>query len=289
MKLMVIPNSINGIKDSLDYVDAFLIGIKDLSVNMNFTVSIDELGSILDIIGNKELFISINKNLSNDDIEIVKDIMIKLNEYKVKGLFYYDVGILNIYNSIEVSYDLVWASEHAATNCDTINYWNSFGVKYCMVSSDITIKDVYEIRNKTSCKLIVPIFGYVSMFNSKRHIVKNYLDYFNLNDSSKINYMEKEGEVYPIIDNKLGTTVYTNYILNGIIEYNNLKNNGIDYLLFNGFNIDSNKFIDVLKKVKDINSDNVLECYEYINSLFDNTSTGFLYQDTIVKVKKDEK
>ena len=32
-----------------------------------------------------------------------------------------------------------------------------------------------------------------------------------------------------------------------------------------------------------------MKCYEYINSLFDNTSTGFLYQDTIVKVKKDEK
>ena len=283
MKLMSIPSSIMEIKDTLDYVDAFLIGIKGLCVNMNLCVDTSEVADILKIIGDKELFICLNKNMCNDDIDILKDTMKELNDYNIKAIFYYDVGVLNIYNSGNYNYDLVWASEHATTNYDTINYWNGFGVKYCMVSSDITINEVYDIRKMTSCNLIVPIFGYMPMFNSKRHIVKNYLDFFNLEDDSNINYIEKEDKVYPIIDDDLGTTVYTNYILNGIGEYDNLDKNGIDYALFSGFNIDSEKFIDVLKLLGSNDS------YDKINSLFNNCGTGFMYQETIAKVKKDEK
>lgn len=283
------PSSIDEIKNTLKYCDAYLIGIDGFSVNNNMCIDIDRLNDIKDIIGEKELFINLNKNMFNCDLDRVKDIMTKLNDYNIKGLFYYDVGVLNISKSININYDLVWASEHATTNYNTINYWNSFGINYCCLSSDITVKEILDIKNNSRVRLIVPIFGYQTMFNSKRHIVKNYLDYFKLNDSSDINYIEKENKIYPIIDNNIGTTVYTNYILNGIIEYNNFKNNDIDYVLFNSFNIDSDKFIDLLKCVNNISDNNLIEKNEYINSLFENASTGFLYQETIAKVKKDEK
>lgn len=281
MKLLVMPSSIDEIKGTLDYCDAFLIGINGLSVNNSLSVDIDNLDNIMKIIGDKELFINLNKNISNSDIPELKKIMLELNNYNIKGIFYYDVSVVNIYNSGRYNYDLVWASEHATTNYNTINYWNKFGVNYCLVSSDITLKEVLEINDNSKCKLIVPIFGYQSMFNSKRHIVKNYLDYFKLDDNSNINYMGKEGKIYPIIDNNDGTCVYTNYILNGIKEKDNLDNNNIDYVLLNSFNIDENKFIKVLKLVN--NRD-----YDKINDIFDNLDNGFLYKETVARVKKDE-
>ena len=289
MKKILMPSTIDQIKQSINYCDAYLIGISGLSVNMNMYVDVDGLQEIKKIIGNRELFICLNKNIFNSDLDNLKDVMIKLNDYDINGVFYYDVGVLNIYSSIQTNYDLVWASNHATTNYNTINYWNGMGVNYCLVSSDITIDDILEIKNNTKCKLIVSIFGYQTMFNSKRHIIKNYLDFFNLKDNSSINYMEKENKVYPIIDGDNGTIVYTNYILNGIKEYNNLKNSGIDYILLNSFNIENDKFIDVIKIINMINSDNVENIYDEINLMFDNTSTGFLYQDTIARVKKDEK
>ncbi len=282
MKLLVMPSSIDEIKNSLDYCDAYLIGINGLSVNNNMSVDIDDIDNIISIIGNKELFINVNKNMSNNDIDKLKIVMKQLNNYNIKGIFDYDVGVVNIYNSGEYNYDLVWASEHAATNYNTINYWNKFGVNYCLVSSDITINEVLNIKNNCNSKLIVPIFGYQPMFNSKRNIVKNYLDFFNIKDDSCINYMEKEGKVYPIIDSKDGTEVYTNYILNGLQEFDNLKNNCIDYVLLNSFNIDSDKFLDVLKLINNRNFDKV-------NDLFNNLDYGFLYKETVTRVKKDEK
>ena len=285
MKLLVMPSSIDEIKNTLNYCDAYLIGINGLSVNSNLCVDITDLDYILSIIGDRDLFLNLNKNMSNSDIDMLKNIMNNLNNYNIKGVFYYDVAILNIFKKNNYNYDLVWASEHASTNYNTINYWYSKGVKYCLVSSDITFNEILDIKNNSNCKLIVPIFGYQPMFNSKRHIVNNYLDYFNLYDSSIVNYIEKEGKIYPIIDNELGTEVYTNYILNGFKEYNSFKDNKIDYVLLNSFNLDSDKFIKCLELVNNYNNNT----YKEINELFSNTSDGFLYKETIAKVKKDEK
>ena len=283
------PSSIDEMKNALDYCDAYLIGLKGFSVNNNLCISINDLKELKTYIGDKELFINLNKNFTNSDIIKLKDVMERLNNYNIKGVFYYDVAVINIYNSIDASYELVWAGEHATTNYATINYWYSFGVKFCLISSDITLKEIIDIKKNTKSKLIVPIFGYQPMFNSKRHIVKNYLEYFKLSDNSKINYIEKEGKVYPIIDDKNGTTVYTNNILNGIKDYNTLKDNNIEYALVNSFNIDSSKFMDILRILSHINRDNVYASYAHINSMFSNIDSGFLYQETVMRVKKNEK
>lgn len=289
MKIMIMPSSIEEIKYSLNYVDAYVIGIRNMSVNCNMDVDIEDLNKIKSIIGDKDLFICLNKNMENSDISNLSKIMIELNDYNITGIFYYDVAVVSLSQSLNLNYELVWANEHASTNYSTINYWHDFGVNYCLISSDITINEIIEIKQNTEANLIVPIFGYQSMFTSKRHIVNNYLDYFDLKDDSDINYIEKEGKVYPITDSELGTVVYTNNILNGIKEYNNLKDNKITYVLLNSFNIDSDKFKDVLKTIKNINDDNVIKSYEHINSLFSNVDSGFLYKETIARVKKNDK
>ena len=65
-----------------------------------------------------------------------------------------------------------------------------------------------KLKNKqnTKAKLIVPIFGYLPVC-IKRHLIKNYLDYFNVKDKSEINYILKEGNKYPITDDNNGTSV----------------------------------------------------------------------------------
>ena len=95
-----------------------------------------------------------------------------------------------------------------------INYWNSKGSKYAYISSDITEEEIIKIIENSKSKLLVTLFGHLPMFVSKRHIVKNYLEYFKLEDKSSLNYIEKENKIYPIIDNFVGTQVYSNNILN---------------------------------------------------------------------------
>lgn len=129
----------------------------------------------------------------------------------------------------------------------------------------------------------MPIFGHLPMFISFRHGVKNYLKTFNLNDNSKINYIEKENKIYPIIDNELGTVCYGSNILNGIKESLDMN---VDYKVINSFNISN--ITEVIKLFKNVNRENVEEYFTKLNSLFTNTDSGFLNKKTIYKVKHEK-
>ena len=282
-KIITIPSSIEEINKTKDLVDGFILGIKDMSVNTN--MMIEDL-SILDSINDKDIFICINKNMHNRDLPVVERLLKELNNYNIKGVMYYDVAVLSIYKKLDLNYDLVWAQEHASTNYNTINYWNSFDVKYAYVSGDITEEDMVIISKNCKAKLIVNLFGYLPMFTSKRHIVKNYLEYFDLNDESSVNYIEKEDKIYPIIDNNIGTSVFSSNILNGIKSYLNLD---IEYSVLNSFEIELNKFIEIINLFKIVNKDNVSKYEDKINNMFSNVDRGFLDKKTIYRVKKYEK
>lgn len=290
-KIMVIPNSKEAIKELINDSDAFLLGVKDLSVNLPIYFTIEELELIIKLLNeyNKEIFIALNKNMHNSDLDYLKEVMNLLSDYKINGVFYYDIAIVNIYNDNKFNYDLVWAQEHLTTNYHTCNYWYDFGAKYVFISGEITLDEIKEIKQNTKAKLIVPIFGYLPMFVSKRHLVKNYLDYFNLKDKSEINYIFKEGNKYPITDDNNGTSVYSANILNGLEESLILREEKIEYLLLNSFNIDVYQFKKVVNIFKNINDTNKKDMIEEINEIIkEPTDRGFLYKETVYKVKNNE-
>ena len=265
MKIMVIPNSTYLI-DKLD-ADAYLFPIKDYSVNYENYFEIDELEGIVKKLKNKDIFVSLNKNFTNDDIDKVKDILLKLNDFNIKGVFFYDIGIVNLKTKLKLNYDLVWSQEHMTTNYMTCNYWYDLNVGYTHISSDITLREINEIKENTKMKLIVTMFGYVPIFTSFRHIVSDYIENFKLKDNIDMGYIVKEGFKYPIVDNSLGTTVYSSYVLNGIRDLSKID---VDYVLLNSFLIPDSDYIKVVENFKN------KKIFKYPNE-----SKGFLYKDTI--------
>ncbi len=266
-KLLVMPNNTN-INELINRCDGFIFGLKGYSVNVPCTL---DLETIKKLNLNTEIFIAINKNMINSDIEKLKPILIGLDKLKITGILYADTCFINLKKDLNLKTDLVWSNEHLVTNYATINFWNKYGVNYAYLSGEITLNEIKEIKKNTNVKLITPIFGYLPMFISFRHGIKNYLKTFNLKDNSKINYIEKEDKIYPIIDNELGTEVYSNYVLDGYEEFKNLE---IDYVTLNEFNIDRDTFIKVLNKYNGKNTDYNLK-----------TDKGFLYKSTIYKIK----
>ena len=130
---------------------------------------------------------------------------------------------------------------------------------------------------------MITLFGYLPMFVSRRHLIKNYLETFNLKDDSKINYIEKEGKIYQIIDTEDGTIAYSSRVLNGINEV--LKVN-VDYIILNSLSINNEIFKEIVMMYKTVNKDNINEYNDKINSKLE-TDLGFLYKETIYKVKKN--
>lgn len=275
MKTLVIPNSLE-IIDKLN-CDGVIIGIKDLSINLPCYFDISEIKKI-----NKDIFICLNKNIHNSELELLEKTLVELSKYDIKGIIFYDLAVVNIVKRLNLGFELIWNQEHMTNNYYTINFWNESGVSTTWVSNDITLREMKEIKENTSSKLMITLFGYIPMMASRRHLVKNYLKTFDLNDNSKINYIEKEGNIYPLVDDELGTVCYTSFILNGLKEKLLLD---YDYIVLNSFLISNEDFIKVLDIFNQVNSDNVDKLESVINNMFNNTKKGFFYEETVYKLK----
>lgn len=290
-KIMIIPSSLEQIKKTIEEADAILVGIDGLSINLPVYFTIEEIMQISKLVSNhgKELFVSLNKNIHNSEIKKLEDTMLFLNDININGVLFYDIAVVELKDKLKLNYDLVWAQEHLTTNYSTINYWQEHGANYTLVSSEITLEEIIDIKENTDVKLIVPVFGNLPMFTSIRPVISNYLSHFNLTDNSKKNYIYKENNTYPIIQSNNGTTIYSSHLLNGIEESVGLKNNELDYLLVNSFNINDDDLLLVINSFKVIDESNVKEISSKVNNHFkDSYDKGFLYKETVYKVKNNE-
>ena len=257
MKKGVILSNINQAKEIKDLVDAYLIPLKDLSINYTNVFTIEEIKEVQKL--NKEVFVIINKNIENKELNKLEEVLKELDKLNITGIIFYDIAIVELKKELNLKTDLVWNQEHLSTNYTSVNYWYEKGAKYAYLSSEITKKEIEEIRKNTKAKLMINAYGYIPMFTSKRHLVDNYIETFNIEE--KGNKIYKEDKYYNIKDEKNGTTVYTDYILN-------IKENiNVDYYIYNSNMIDEEKFKQVL-----------------INNT-EKEETGFLYKETIYKVK----
>ncbi len=271
MKTVAIIKNYNQANEIKDLVDAFILPIKDYSINFENYFTLDEVDKFQKL--GKEVFLAFNKNIHNSEISDLKEKLMTADKLNIKGIIYYDVSLVKLKEDLGLKTDLVWSQEHMVTNYGTINYWHDKGVKYAYLSSEITKEEINEIKENSKAKLFMNVFGYLPMFTSRRHLVNNYIEYFNLEDSGKNKTIYKEGKYYPINDGSHGTTVYSDYILNILDE----DFSNIDYLVFNSLLIDDESFKEVLYNFKN----NIMEYKFPFNH-------GFLYNETVYRVKKND-
>lgn len=271
MKIVAIVKSLKQAKDIEKLVDAFILPIKDYSINFGDNFNLDEIDDFKKL--GKEIFLSINKNIHNDELDKLKTLLLDIEQLDISGIIYYDVAVFQLRNELGLKTNLIWSQEHMVNNYGTINYWYEKGVKYAYLSSELTKDEVGDIKENSKAKLFMNVFGYIPMFTSRRHLINNYLDYFDLKHQNKSKKIYKEGKYYPISDGHHGTTVYSDYVLNILDEDLSF----IDYGVFNSYLISDEDFKNILYNYKN-NINNYKFPFEH----------GFLYNETIYRVKKND-
>jgi len=273
-KIVVCPSS----KDNLDKllnmnIDGIVLGIDNLSVFPEYKVDIDKLN---DIVKNtdKEIIVSINKMIHNKDIPFVEDMLLKLDKINISKIIFYDVGIINIAKRLGIKKDLVIYGEHLNTSILSNKFYKKHGVSGCLISNDITIDEIKDIKDNTNMSMMMIAYGYLPMFYSRRYLINNYFEYIGKEKEDNTYYMNHDNEYYMIKESEDGTIIYTKKPINLINEIDKLNN--IDYLVLDGSYSDDNEFIDVVNSY--INNDKSNKD-EYV---------GFLHTKTIYKVKNNE-
>jgi len=282
MKLLIIPKE-KGKYSEL--ADGYILPLENFSVGYELKYSIEEIKQVLK--NNREVFVVVNKNIFNREIENLEKTLILLNEINVSGVLFYDLSVLSIVRRLHLSLGLIWNQTHMVTNYNTVNYYFSKGVKGALLSNEITLEEMLEIRQMTKSLLFVNIIYRPIMSFSRRHLIHNYYKSSDLDDSSSdlLIHEKVSGEDLLVQEEDEGTAFFYKKIVNALTALPDMIQNNFHYGIVDLSSLSKEAGIVCLSVVRKILDGNVSEEDISRVSKLIGTYTGFLYKKTIYKVK----
>ncbi|MEG1899977.1 MAG: U32 family peptidase [Bacilli bacterium] len=293
MTLIVVPQKKNNIdKYYRKKINTFILGLKDFSVNYKCKFSVKDIIKIKNKYSDVNIFISIDKMIDNCELETLKEILKEIDKIKIKGILFYDNSILQLKEELKLSTELVWNNLFCVVNYNACNYYYDNGCKYALISSEITTNEIVEIKKKTSMKLMVNVFGYLTMSYSKRRLLTNYFkDIKRIKFKNNYVITEKSSNIEMLIkEEKAGTIVYRHELLDASKAIFKLLENDIDYFIlvedyipYSLFNKVLDKYLLIKDNYKFIEKG---EEEKELSDIIKSGYTGFFQKKTIYKVKK---
>ncbi len=207
-------------------------------------------------------YLFINRILDNDSIDKLKNILNNLPS-NIKGIIFDDLGIYELIKNLDT--EKILYLSHFNCNSESINLYLDL-VDTIIPSTDITYEELEYIVKNVNKELCLYTFGYVGVMYSRRLLIDNYSKYHNVLRENPM-VIDNTNHKFLVYENEYGTYFYHNEIFDGRILYNlNAK-----YYFINSV------FLDIDTIVKILNNESI-----------SHTGNGFLYKETIYKLKGDE-
>lgn len=277
--------------------DGFIIGLEGFSSNFNSFVKVSDLEETIKDLKQYELkiFISFDRLYYNDEIDKVRKILLKIKNMDITGVFYTDIGVLNILSDIDFDKEIFWLSNHLGTNSKTLNFLEKRNVDSAILSNEICVDEILKIRQNTKIKLGIIMYGFLNMATSSRKLLTNYFSYTEKKKSKDKYYMKdkvKEG-TYRVVEGD-NTNFFTNKVLNGIKFYPKLIENNINFIILDDYMLNENNFYNIIEAFSSLRkAPDDKEFVEKLEKVVDantyyETFYGFLDKKTVFKVEDYE-
>ncbi len=268
--------------------DGIILPLVNYAVLGKCYYNLDEIENIAKKYKDREIFVSLNKNFFNDDIVKLKEILQELDKIGLTGIFFYDLAVLQLKNSLNLKTDLVWNQTHMVNNYRTCDYYFTKGVKYALLGKEITLSEIKEIITKTSAKCMVEVLSKPSVAFSKRKLLTNYYTDLKKPCKNELTVLEKiTNEKYLVKEEKDGTAFYKDKIINGTSIIKDLYEVNCDYIIMRDDLENEEEFYQLIN-----------DTYKYIDGNCNDEEyvlkykklgdyTNFFFNKTIYKVKKN--
>ena len=179
----------------------------------------------------------------NEDIEGLKKVLLRLNELKVDGIFFYDLAVLQLKKELDLSIDLVWNQTHMVNNYKTCDYYYSKGVKYALLGKEITLEEIKEIIKKSKITPMGEVVSRPSVAFSKRKLVTNYNHDIGKKKGNTLQVIEKvTGGKYDLYENNDGTSFFLDTITNGTSIIKDLYDCGCEFIIMREYGLEDYYF-----------------------------------------------
>lgn len=274
-KMSKILLKINDVKELSYEADGYILGIDKYSFLFGKTFNIDEIKKIKDDLKGKEIFVSFNRIIFNSELEDYKMKLKEIDDLGINGIIVGDIAAL----TYDLKTNIVLDQMHLNNSFYAINHYYNNGVSGSVLTNDITLSEINDIKKNTKSVLFKQVFGYPHLSTSKRKLISNYKEYFNINDTSSIYEISEKNcsNSYKIIEDSCGTHILGDKVIN-LLSFDI----DVDYKIVDGF------MLDDVKKVLEIFMNNKKDKNDWINDTY-NANYGFINKETIYKVKKDER
>ena len=201
-RYFVIPND----KKMNEYnTDSFILPLEDFSVGFDVYFSIDEINELSSVYN---VSIIINKFIHESDLEFIKKELLKLNN--IEYFFVEDFSLINYIPKEKI----VLYPNHIISNYYSVNYLRELGFNNVVISNELTINELIEINENSKSNLFYTFISKNSLMYSKRELLTNYYDNYNVIDRNKeiiVNETVSNHELIIKEENK-ATTVFNNKI-----------------------------------------------------------------------------
>ena len=274
-KMSKILLKINDVKELSYEADGYILGIDKYSFLFGKTFNIDEIKKIKDDLKKKEIFVSFNRVIFNSELEDYKKKLKKVDSLGISGIIVGDIAAL----TYDIKTNVILDQMHLNNSFYAINHYYNNGVYGTVLTNDITLSEINDIKKNTKSVLFKQVFGYPHLSTSKRRLISNYKEYFNINDTSSIYEISEKNSnnIYKIIEDNFGTHILGDKVLN-LLSFDI----DVDYKIVDGF------MLGDVKKVLEIFMNNKKDKNDWINDTY-NANYGFINKETIYRVKKDER
>ncbi len=292
MKYLVIPEEKIELERYQEKgADSFIFGLENYSVNYP-EISLKE---IEELSKKHSLWIALNKNIRNEELDNLEMILEELSSFPIEGVLFYDLSVLSIVQRKKLSLSLVWHQTHMVTNYQTCNYYFDKGVSYGIVSNEITLEEILEMKKHTKMKLMVQVFGYPVVSHSRRNLVTNYFkDIKKESEKDLYTLTEKNPDSLLIKESHAGTTILFGKPMNGTRVLYDLLEQGIEYAILDMRNLKEEIGIQILEIYQTIRKTFSTSSREEKEQIINQTVelvgdyTNFFYKKTIYKVKRGD-
>lgn len=276
-------NNLNKIKQS--GADGIIFGGP---FSLNFDYSLDELNIIntFCLTNNIKRYISIDTFIFENDKVALYQYFELLKKLDVDGIYFADLGIIDISRDYGLSDRLIYDPNTLITNSLDAAFYLNKGIDV-VLARELSLDEVKKILYKLPKQIDMQVFGHLRMSYSKRKFLSNYFKHLDINmnvENKKTLRLLEENRSYslPIIEDKFGTRIYTDYILLMYEELIELSPYIKRAILDDTFIFENDLVFNIIKDIKRLTEENIKFLINNINNKYPNLnfSKGYLYKKT---------
>lgn len=231
----------------------FILPLENYSIGFDNYYSLKEINKYA---SSYNIYVLINKILHHEEIEKVKEV---LKDFKnVKGFFIEDKGLIEILRKEKI----VINERTMITNYKTINLYEEIGINNIVVSNDLQINEIKEIRKKTKANLFYFLVNKNILLYSKRKLITNYYKNYKIKSKNKNLKIKEDKSDHELIIKEEGdsTLIFNDKVFSGYKYFDELKK-CINNFIINLNNLSKDEINEIILGVSGENVE--LDSFDY--------------------------